>query len=85
MNNLCRTQIFYQKSPNIAALNIQSLSIREGQAAVNRPTNVPATCNSGNNGNPTVANSAYSVGDARCLDDDRDMHNYRDISEFCGN
>ena len=48
-------------------------------------TNVPAACNTGNNGNPTVTNSTYSAGDAWCLDGDRDMHNYRDITEFCDN
>ena len=48
-------------------------------------TNVPAACNTGANGNPTVADSSYSSGDAWCLDGDRDMHNYRDITEFCDN
>ena len=51
----------------------------------NGTTNVPAACNTGNNGSPTVADSAYSQGDAWCIDGDRDLHNYRDITEFCEN
>ena len=48
-------------------------------------TNIPAACNSGANGGPTATTSMYSAGDAWCMDGDRDLHNYRDITEFCDN
>ena len=47
----------------------------EGSGAAKQP-NAPCTASGATNGN-------FSKGDAWCLDEGRDLENYRDIAEYC--